>query len=48
MLVTPFPTMFSNLSKNKFQFLVIFILSSANAVNLDLPKILSLDEDLKI
>ena len=45
MLVTSifsfFPTMFSTLTQSKFQFLVAFILSSANAFYLDKSKILS-------
>ena len=36
---SPFPTMFSTLPKRTFDFLVTFILSSANPFNLDQPKI---------
>ena len=38
---SPFPTMFSTLHKTNFSFKVIFILLSANALNLDQSKILS-------
>ena len=50
MLVTafpPFPTMFSNLSKTNFKFWVTFILSSANALNLDQSKLLLFGKELR-
>ena len=41
-----FPTMFSTLPNQNFNFLVTFILSSANAFNLDGSKILSYGKEL--
>ena len=49
MLVTsiyPFPTMFSTFHKTNFKFSVTFILSSANAFDLDKPKILSFGKEI--
>ena len=43
---SPFPTMFSTLLKTSFNFAVTFILSSANAFNLDKSKILSFGKEL--
>ena len=45
---SPFPTMFSILSKTNLNFWVIFILSSAKALNLDQSKILSFGKELNI
>ena len=39
--------MFSPRHKSNFKFSVTFILSSANAFDLDKPKILSFDKELK-
>ena len=44
---SPFPTMFSTLPKSNFNFWVTFILSSANAFNLDQSKNLSFGKELK-
>ena len=43
---SPFPTMFSTLSKRNFYFSVTFILSSANPSNFDQSKILSFGKEL--
>ena len=43
---SPLPTMFSTLPKINFNFLVPFILSSANAFNLDNSIILSFGKEL--
>ena len=43
--VSPFPTMFSTLSKPNFNFSHTFILSSADAFNLDHSKKLSLSKE---
>ena len=43
---SPFPTMFSALSKTEITILTTFYLSSANAFNLDLTKILSFGKEL--
>ena len=45
---SPFPTMFSTLSKTNFNFSPAFILSSANAFNLDQSKILSFGKELRV
>ena len=42
------PTMFSTLPKPNFNSLLTFILSSANALNLDWSKILSFDKELNL
>ena len=44
---SPFPTIFSTLSNTNFNFSVTFILSSANAFNLDKSKILLSGKGLK-
>ena len=44
--VSPFPTMFSTLPKTSFNFSFKFILSSANAFNLDQSKILLCGKEL--
>ena len=44
---SPLPTMFSSLSNPNFSFCVTIILLSANALNLDLSKILSFGKGLK-
>ena len=41
-LWSPFPTVFSTLSRTNFKFSVTFILSSANALNLDQSRIFCL------
>ena len=46
--ISLFPTMFSSLRKANFNSLVTFILSSANAFNLDLSKILAFGKELKV
>ena len=45
---SPFPTMFSTLPKPIFNTSFTFILSSANAFNLDHSKILSFDKELNV
>ena len=42
--ISPFPTMFIYLPKENFSFLVIFGLSSANALNLNQSKIFCLEK----
>ena len=44
--ISPFPTMFSTLSKTEIIIFVTFNLSSANALNLVRPKILSCGKGL--
>ena len=43
---SPFPTMFSSLSRTNFRFFISFILLSANTFNLDEYKMLSFDKEL--
>ena len=45
--ISPFPTIFLTISETNVNFLVTFILSSANAFNLDQPKNYSFGKELK-